>query len=115
MRLEKENAGFSLATQQTAIKLNSETSINIIFLNLPFMPEVAKNSEKEKTMENISCPSARRDHIKDRRPVMNRRGSVTVEAAVALPIFICCIVTVAFDQSSICAGKDSACHYQCGK
>lgn len=42
MRLEKENAGFSLATQQTAIKLNSETSINIIFLNLPFMPEVAK-------------------------------------------------------------------------
>jgi len=47
-------------------------------------------------MENISCPSARRAHIKVSRMVMNRRGSVTVEAAVALPIFICCIVTVAF-------------------
>lgn len=37
-----------------------------------------------------------RDHIKGIAMIKDRRGSITVEAAVALPIFVFCIVTMAF-------------------
>lgn len=38
-----ENENFRLSSYQTAIKLDSNAKVNIMFLNLPFMPDIAKS------------------------------------------------------------------------
>ena len=42
-----ENENFRLSSYQTAIKLDSNAKVNIMFLNLPFMPDIAKSIGKD--------------------------------------------------------------------
>ncbi|HHV99110.1 MAG TPA: hypothetical protein GXX36_05990 [Clostridiaceae bacterium] len=54
------------------------------------------NDRRSATEKRASETNIRHSEIKERSSLLNERGSVTVEAAIALPIFICLIVSVVF-------------------
>ena len=54
INMMSDNASFRLSSAQTAILMNSDVNINILFMNLPFMPDIAKDIGEGKSLYKLN-------------------------------------------------------------